>query len=88
MLSRSFAFLLAVSSRPSVTHQRWEQTLHPETDVRHVEVRWEMRLSFDKQMSQLRAVILRIQEIRFHADASDEYRKQITNVLAGSGYIV
>ena len=71
-----------------VTHQRWEQSLHPESDPRHFEVRWEMRLSFDRDMQALRAVILRIQELRFSEDATPAYRQQIIDVLAGSGYIV
>lgn len=71
-----------------VTHQRWEQSLHPESDPRHFEVRWEMRLSFDREMQALRAVILRIQELRFSEGATPAYRQQIIDVLAGSGYIV
>lgn len=71
-----------------VTHQRWEQSLHPPDSPLHFEVRWEMRLSFDRQMQQLRAVILRIQEIKFHEQATADYRRLITEVLTGSGYIV
>lgn len=47
-----------------------------------------MRLSFDKQLAALRAVILRIQELAFHQEATNEYRIKIKDVLAGSGYIV
>jgi hypothetical protein len=71
-----------------VTHQRWEQSLHPTDSPLHFEVRWEMRLSFDLQLQQLRAVILRIQELRFHEQATADYKRLITEVLTGSGYIV
>ncbi|MGZ4107288.1 MAG: hypothetical protein ACXVO1_08115 [Tumebacillaceae bacterium] len=71
-----------------VTHQRWEQNLLPVDHVEHFEVRWEMRLSFDKHMNNLRAVILRIQEIQFHPEATQAFKVQIRQVLSGSGYIV
>jgi hypothetical protein len=44
--------------------------------------------SFDKQMTQLRAVILRIQELRFHRDVSAEYKALIEAVLSGNGLLV
>lgn len=80
--------LIYVGQAIYVTHQRWEQNLVPESDPRHFEVRWEMRLSFDRNMQQLRAVIMRIQELAFHEESTPAYRQQIRDILAGGGYIV
>ncbi len=80
--------LIYLGDAISITHSRWEQSLQPENDPKHFECHWEIRLSFDKLMSDLRAVFLRIQDISFHKNATVPYQAQILDVLKGSGYIV
>ncbi len=76
------------SGNISVTHTRWEQSLHDEDSPEKFEVQWEIRFSFDKDMIDLRAVFLRIQELKFSPKMSAERKAEILNILKGGGYIV
>lgn len=80
--------LIYVGAAVYVTHQRWEQSLHPPTSPEHFEVCWEVRLSFDLGLLDLRASIMRIQDIKFHAEATEDYKKSLRLALTGNGYIV
>jgi len=71
-----------------VTHTRWEQNLSPAEADDHFEVCWELRCSFDKGMEDLRAVFLRINDLRFMPNVKSDFKEKVTNVLRGSGYII
>ena len=71
-----------------ITHLRTEQSLEPEQDPAHFECQWEIRLSFDRQMLDCRAVFLRILQLNFHPNVQRERRAHIIDVLRGNGYII
>ena len=64
-----------------ITHVRREQSMDADDSVTHFEVEWEIRLSFDRAMEECRAVILRIQDLSFHAQMPRERKQQIVQVL-------
>lgn len=72
----------------SITHTRWEQSLHPPASPLHFEVCWEVRLSFDVRLTELKAALMRIQDIKFNEAATDEYKSDIRKALTGNGYII
>lgn len=50
---------------------------------------WDIRMSFDGQLTDLKAAILRVNELRFHPDAPTARREQVRGLLHGaSGLIV
>eukprot|EP00808_Paulinella_micropora_P028721 g71844.t1 len=72
----------------SVTHTRWEQSLEPPDSPQHFEVCWEIRLTFDRDMKDLKAVFLRIMDLKLHTEMPHERREQLQEILRGGGYIV
>ena len=71
-----------------ITHTRTEQSLEAEDDPAHFECSWEIRLSFDREMLDCRAVFLRILQLTFHPQMQRERREHVIDVLRGNGYIV
>jgi len=79
---------IQLGSANSVTHTRWEQSLAAPGSPDHFEVQWEMRLTFDKAMEDLRACFLRIQDLKFSETMTSERKDQLLWILRGGGYIV
>jgi len=71
-----------------VTHTRWEQSIAEPGSPEFFEVQWEIRLSFDKAMSDVKAVFLRIMDLKFSDSMSKERKETLKNILRGDGYIV
>jgi len=71
-----------------VTHTRWEQNLAAADSPEHFEVLWELRCSFDKEMTDLFAVFVRVNDIKFHDQVTPQFKEQVTQVIRGSGYII
>ena len=71
-----------------ITHLRTEQSMEAEDDPMHFECVWELRVSFDRAMTDCRAVILRIQELHLNPAMPRERKDHIVEVLKGNGYIV
>eukprot|EP00808_Paulinella_micropora_P012016 g43184.t1 len=49
---------------------------------------WEIRLTFDRDMKDLKAVFLRIMDLKLHTEMPHERREQLQEILRGGGYIV
>jgi hypothetical protein len=79
---------IAPQGNISVTHTRWEQSLHEDNSPDKFHCQWEIRLSFDRDMIDLRAVFLRIMELKFSPSMKNERKAEILNILKGGGYIV
>jgi len=71
-----------------VTHTRWEQAIAPPGSPEHFEVQWEIRMSFDKNMSDIRAVFLRIMDLKFSESMPIKQQEKLRTLLRGDGYIV
>jgi hypothetical protein len=71
-----------------VKHTRIEQSLHKPTDPMHFECEWSLRLSFDKQMRDLRAVFVRIADVRLNDKMPEEQAEKVINALKGEGYLI
>jgi hypothetical protein len=76
------------SGNISVTHTRWEQSLEDSNSPNKFECQWEIRLNFDREMGDLRAVLLKIQELKFAENMGADRKAEILNILKGGGYIV
>jgi hypothetical protein len=69
-----------------ITHVRWEQSFAGPPD--QYLVQWELQLSFDKQMKDLRAVWIRIKDIKFCDNITPALKDKVSNIAQGAGYIV
>jgi hypothetical protein len=47
-----------------------------------------LRLAFDREMVQLRAVTMQIEQLLFHARAEESYMRVVSGILAGGGIIL
>lgn len=72
----------------AIYHTRWEQSLHPQDDPQHFEVQWEIRINFDKNLEDVKAVMLRIVNLNFHPLMPKERREELKEVLHGDGFLV
>jgi len=56
--------------------------------TQHFECHWSLRLSFDKQMSDLKAVFVRIIDVKTHPDMPKEEQDKVVDALKGEGYLI
>ncbi len=71
-----------------VTHVRKEQSLHSPDNPEHFECEWSLRLSFDKNLEDLHAVFVRIENVALHEDMPKESADKIMESLRGNGYLL
>jgi len=71
-----------------VTHTRWEQSIAEPGSPEFFEIQWEIRMSFDRAMTDVKAVFLRIMDLKFSESMPKERKELLKNILRGDGYIV
>jgi len=71
-----------------VIHSRIEQSLHSPTDPLHFECEWSLRLSFDKKLEDLKAVFVRIIDVKTHPEMPKDHKDKVLEALKGEGYLI
>ncbi|GAB5365620.1 hypothetical protein AAMO2058_001073600 [Amorphochlora amoebiformis] len=79
---------ITIAEAVYVVHTRIEQSLHPIDDPSHFEYQWSLRLSFDKNMEDLKAVFVRIIDVRTNPNMDKAEHEKILHALKGEGYLI
>jgi hypothetical protein len=74
--------------RVVITHHRREQSLEVADHADHFHVSWELRMTFDSQLSQMNAALLRLTGVQFNDNASAEHRAMVMSKLHSENILV
>ncbi|MES1910177.1 MAG: hypothetical protein MHM6MM_002824 [Cercozoa sp. M6MM] len=76
------------SSAISVTHRRWMQSLDSALALTHHSIQWELKITLDSTLSEIKAAILRVLRYKTHPDAPAEVVDRLRQITAGGSLII
>ena len=72
----------------TIEHVRWEQSLDAVDSPGHFEIQWKVQMSFDRQLSDMKAVFVRVLQVVCSPNMDKNTRQEIEARYIGRGYIV